>query len=218
MKADRAYFVWGGLAIFIALTLLFVLESGKVKKQQWWTLERMGVMAHAEEQKKNPVVSVSTSMGEVRVELFADKAPITVKNFLDYVNEKFYDGLIFHRVISGFMIQGGGFDKSMKQRATKAPIRNEAANGLKNDTGTVAMARTNVVDSATAQFFINLKDNDFLNHRDTGAQGFGYTVFGRVIDGMDAVRKIEKVKTGNQGMHQNVPVEAVVIHSARLVD
>lgn len=218
MKADRGYFVWGGLAIFITLALLFVLGSDKVRRQQWWTLERMRMMAHAEEQKKNPVVSMSTSMGEVRVELFADKAPITIKNFLDYVNEKFYDGLIFHRVIAGFMIQGGGFDKDMKQRATKASIKNEAANGLKNNTGTVAMARTGVVDSATAQFFINVKDNDFLNHRNTSAEGFGYAVFGRVIDGMDAVRKIEKVKTGNRGMYQNVPLEPVVIHSARVVD
>jgi peptidyl-prolyl cis-trans isomerase B (cyclophilin B) len=143
---------------------------------------------------------------------------MTVKNFHDYVNEKFYDGLIFHRVIVGFMIQGGGFDKDIKQKATKAPIKNEAANGLKNNTGAVAMARTNVVDSATAQFFINMKDNDFLNHRNTSAEGFGYAVFGRVIDGMDVVGKIEKVKTGNRGMHQNVPLEPVVIQSARLVD
>lgn len=166
---------------------------------------------------KNPVVSMSTSVGDLRIELFADKAPITVKNFLDYVNDKFYDGLIFHRVIAGFMIQGGGFDGEMRQKPTKAPIKNEAGNGVKNNTGTLAMARTNVVDSATAQFFINVKDNDFLNHRDSTSQGFGYAVFGQVIEGMDVVHKIENVKTGNRGMHQDVPMEPVVIHSIRVV-
>jgi cyclophilin family peptidyl-prolyl cis-trans isomerase len=170
------------------------------------------------EQTKNPVVLMSTSLGNIRIELDAEKAPVTSQNFLDYVNESFYDGLIFHRVIPGFMIQGGGFDAQMKQKGTKAPIKNEAANGLKNEVGTIAMARTNVVDSATAQFFINVKDNDFLNHRGASADAFGYTVFGRVSEGMDVVQKIEKVKTGNRGFHQDVPVEAVVIHSVRLED
>lgn len=165
---------------------------------------------------KNPVVLMSTSLGEVRIEILADKSPITAKNFLDYVNDRYYDGLIFHRVIAGFMIQGGGFGKDMREKSPKAPIKNEAGNGLKNDTGTLAMARTNVVDSATAQFFINVKDNDFLNHKNTSVQGFGYAVFGRVIEGMDVVHKIEKVKTGNQGMHQDVPVEPVVIQSMRV--
>lgn len=151
------------------------------------------------------------------MEILLDKAPITGKNFLDYVNDKFFDGLVFHRVIPGFMIQGGGFDAAMRQKATKASIKNEAGNGLKNDTGTLAMARTNVVDSATAQFFINVKDNDFLNHQNTSAQGFGYAVFGRVVDGMDVVRKIEKAKTGSNGMHQDVPVEQVVINSMRVI-
>ena len=164
---------------------------------------------------KNPTVLMSTSAGDVRVELFSDKAPITVKNFLTYVEDKFYDGLIFHRVIAGFMIQGGGFDQNMQQKATRSPIKNEAANGLKNKIGTLSMARTNVVDSATAQFFINVKDNDFLDHRNTSADGFGYAVFGQVIDGLDVVKKIETVKTGNRGLHQNVPVEPVVIHSIR---
>jgi peptidyl-prolyl cis-trans isomerase B (cyclophilin B) len=168
------------------------------------------------EQKKNPVVLMSTSLGNIRIELDAEKAPVTAQNFLDYVNESFYDGLIFHRVIPGFMIQGGGFDAQMKQKGTKAPIKNEAANGLKNAVGTIAMARTNVVDSATAQFFINVKDNDFLNHRSPSADAFGYAVFGQIIEGMDVVQKIEKVKTGNRGFHQDVPVEALVIHSIKL--
>jgi peptidyl-prolyl cis-trans isomerase B (cyclophilin B) len=165
---------------------------------------------------KNPVVTLSTSMGDVRIELFSDKAPVTAKNFLDYAGEGFYDGLIFHRVIPGFMIQGGGFDGQMKQKTTKAPIKNEAGNGVKNKLGTIAMARTNVVDSATAQFFINVKDNDFLDHRSESADGYGYAVFGQVVGGMDVVQKIEKVKTGNRGMHQDVPVDAVVIHSVKL--
>lgn len=170
------------------------------------------------EQTKNPVVLMSTSLGSIRIELDAEKAPVTSQNFLDYVNESFYDGLIFHRVIPGFMIQGGGFDAQMKQKGTKAPIKNEAANGLKNEVGTIAMARTNVVDSATAQFFINVQDNDFLNHRSASADAFGYAVFGRVTEGMDVVKKIEEVKTGNRGFHQDVPVEAVMIHSVRVED
>ncbi len=165
---------------------------------------------------KNPTVLMSTSAGEVRVELFSDKAPVTVKNFLTYVEDTFYDGLIFHRVIAGFMIQGGGFDPNMQQRATRLPIKNEATNGLKNKTGTLSMARTNVVDSATAQFFINVKDNDFLDHRNTSSDGFGYAVFGQVVDGLDVIQKIEKVKTGSRGLHQNVPVEPIVIHSVRV--
>ena len=168
------------------------------------------------EQTKNPVVLMSTSLGNIRIELDAEKAPVTTQNFLDYVNESFYDGLIFHRVIPGFMIQGGGFDAQMKQKGTKAPIKNEAANGLKNAVGTIAMARTNVVDSATAQFFINVKNNDFLNHRSPSADAFGYAVFGQIIEGMEVVQTIEKVKTGNRGFHQDVPAEAVVIHSVRL--
>ena len=162
---------------------------------------------------KNPVVTMSTSLGDIRIELNVEKAPITTQNFVDYVSDRFYDGLIFHRVIPGFMIQGGGFDPQMKQKKTKSPIKNEATNGLKNTTGTVAMARTNVVDSATAQFFINVKDNDFLNHTSPSADGFGYAVFGQVVEGMDIVRAIEKVGTSNRGMHQDVPVEAVVIQS-----
>lgn len=165
---------------------------------------------------KNPVVLLTTSMGNIRIELDAQNAPISTKNFLDYVNDGHYDGLIFHRVIPGFMIQGGGMDAQMKEKKNKGPIKNEAANGLKNKIGSLAMARTNVVDSATSQFFINVKDNDFLNHRSSVPAEFGYAVFGQVIDGMDVVRNIEKVKTANKGYHNDVPTEAVVINSVEL--
>ena len=165
------------------------------------------------QQSNNPVVTLSTSMGDIRIELDAGKAPITTQNFLEYAKEGFYNGLIFHRVIPGFMIQGGGFDPQMKQKKTKAPIKNEAANGLKNKLGSIAMARTSVVDSATAQFFINVKDNDFLNHKNTSPDAFGYAVFGQVIEGLEVVHKIEKVTTGNHGGHQDVPVEAITINS-----
>jgi peptidyl-prolyl cis-trans isomerase B (cyclophilin B) len=165
---------------------------------------------------RNPVVLLSTNKGDIRIELDAEKAPATTQNFIDYVNGGHYDGLIFHRVIPGFMIQGGGMDAQMGEKKTNAPIKNEAANGLKNKTGSIAMARTNVVDSATSQFFINVKDNDFLNHRSTAPSEFGYAVFGQVIEGMDIVREIEKVKTGSRGHHDDVPVEAVVITSAKV--
>jgi cyclophilin family peptidyl-prolyl cis-trans isomerase len=169
-------------------------------------------MAEAK-QFENPVVCISTSAGDVWAEIFVDKAPVTAENFLAYVREGFFNGLIFHRVIPRFMIQGGGFDKDMKQKGAKAPIKNEAGNGLKNLSGTLAMARTNVVDSATSQFFINVADNDFLDHRSNNADGFGYAVFGKVTGGLDAVQKIEKTKTGSKGLHQDVPVEPVVIKS-----
>ncbi len=155
--------------------------------------------------------TIETSMGSITVELDDEKAPITVKNFLDYAASGHYDGTIFHRVIDGFMIQGGGFTKAMDQKPTKDPIKNEAANGLTNKRGTIAMARTMVVDSATSQFFINLVDNDFLNFRAPTPQYYGYAVFGKVTDGMDVVDKIAKVKTGFAGPHQNVPEEPIVI-------
>jgi cyclophilin family peptidyl-prolyl cis-trans isomerase len=166
--------------------------------------------------KSNPSVVMSTNMGEIRIELFAGQAPVTTENFLDYASEGFYDGLIFHRVIPGFMVQGGGFDRQMKQKATRSPIKKEATNGLQNRVGSIAMARTSVVDSATAQFFINLKDNSFLDHRNTSADGFGYAVFGQVVEGMDVVQKIEGVKTASRGSYQDVPVEPVVIQSVRV--
>ena len=160
----------------------------------------------------NPIVRIATSMGDIVLELDAANAPITVQNFIDYANDGFYEGTIFHRVIDGFMIQGGGLTADMRDKANrKAPIKNEANNGLKNERGTVAMARTQVVDSATSQFFINIEDNDFLNHTAPTAQGFGYAVFGKVADGMATVDAIRKVSTGNSGMHQDVPVEAITI-------
>jgi cyclophilin family peptidyl-prolyl cis-trans isomerase len=165
---------------------------------------------------KNPVVLMSTSMGNIRIELDAENAPITTKNFLEYASNGHYDGVIFHRVIPGFMIQGGGMDAQMNEKKNKGPIKNEAANGLKNKLGSVAMARTNVVDSATAQFFINVKDNDFLNHRSAAPAEFGYAVFGQVVDGMDVVHAIEKVKTGRKSGHDDVPVETVLINSVKL--
>ena len=161
-----------------------------------------------------PVIRLSTSLGDIKIQLFQEEAPETVKNFLAYVNDGFYDGTIFHRVMPNFMIQGGGFTEAMQQKPTKPPVRNEAANGLTNDTGTLAMARTDAVHSATSQFFINVKDNDALNHTQ---QSYGYCVFARVVEGMDVVRAIEQVKTRRRGMHQNVPVEPVVIKSAKIV-
>ena len=157
------------------------------------------------------LVTVETSKGNLTLELDAEKAPATVANFLQYVDESHYDNTIFHRVIPNFMIQGGGFTADMAQKKTKAPIKIESANGLKNNRGTIAMARTNVPDSATCQFFINLKDNDFLNYSSPTPQGYGYAVFGRVTDGMDVVDAIAKVATGNRGGHGDVPQEAVVI-------
>lgn len=169
----------------------------------------------SETQGGNPVVIISTSKGDIKVELFKNEAPITVENFLSYANDGFYDGTIFHRVIPNFMIQGGGFTPDFVQKPTKAPIKNEATNGLKNDRGTLAMARTQVVDSATSQFFINIVDNDFLNN---GARDYGYAVFGKVIDGMDVVDVIAGVSTANKGMHGNVPTEDVVIESVKVVE
>lgn len=154
---------------------------------------------------------IETTMGTITLALDAEKAPLTVANFAQYAKDGHYDGTIFHRVIDGFMIQGGGFTRDMNQKPTREPIRNEAMNGLKNKRGTIAMARTMVVDSATSQFFINLVDNDFLDFASPTPQGFGYAVFGNVTDGMEVVDRIAKVKTGNAGPHQNVPEEAVVI-------
>jgi len=161
--------------------------------------------------------TVETSLGDIELELDKAKAPITVANFIEYAKAGHYDGTVFHRVIGGFMIQGGGFTADMVQKETRAPIRNEATNGLKNDRGTIAMARTMVVDSATSQFFINLKDNRFLDHRAPNPQGYGYAVFGRVTKGMETVDKIAKVRTGNKGFHQNVPVEPVTIKKVTIV-
>ena len=162
--------------------------------------------------------TMETSMGTITLELDDAKAPETVANFVRYAKDGHYDGTIFHRVIDGFMIQGGGFTKDMNQKETREPIRNEAMNGLKNLRGTIAMARTMVVDSATSQFFINLVDNDFLDFQNPSPQGFGYAVFGKVVDGMDVVDQIAKVKTGFSGPHQNVPEEAIMIKKVVVVD
>ncbi len=157
------------------------------------------------------MVTIKTNVGDIKVELFHQEAPETVKNFLQYVEDGFYNDTIFHRVIDDFMIQGGGFNSEFEEKDTREPIVNEADNRLSHDAGTIAMARTMMVHSATSQFFINVKDNHFLNYRDRSPQGFGYCVFGKVIDGMDIVNKIKKVKTGNRGYHSDVPKDHIVI-------
>jgi peptidyl-prolyl cis-trans isomerase A (cyclophilin A) len=187
------------------------LEQGKQVKEAQGEIKPKTVSTKG----GNPMVLMSTSKGDIKIELYPDKAPISVENFLRYAKNGFYDGTIFHRVIPGFMIQGGGFTPDMNQKPTGDPIKNEADNGLKNDKGNIAMARTNVVDSATSQFFINQANNDFLNH---GSRDFGYAVFGKVVDGMDVVDKIAVVKTGSKGFHQDVPEEPVIIESIKLIE
>ena len=166
----------------------------------------------------NPQAVMETSMGNIKIELFKDKAPISVRNFLSYVKEGYYDGLIFHRVIKTFMIQGGGLTPDMQPKKTKFAIKNEATNGLSNKRGTLAMARTAVVDSATSQFFINVVDNPFLDNKGKTPDLFGYAVFGQVIEGMDVVDAIREVKTGHKGGHSDVPVEPVMINSIKVVE
>ena len=162
-------------------------------------------------------ILMTTTLGPMTLELYADSAPKTVENFLSYVSNGFYDGTIFHRVINNFMVQGGGFTADMEQKATQAPIDNEANNGLENTRGTIAMARTQDPHSATAQFFINVQDNDFLNHTGENMQGWGYTVFGKVTDGEDVLDKIRCVQTGSQAGHQDVPVEPIIIESVAVI-
>jgi len=166
----------------------------------------------------NPKVLMETSKGNITIELYEKEAPKTVKNFLSYVSEGFYNNLIFHRVIKDFMIQGGGLDSEMRQKDTKTPIKNEARRGLNNDRGTIAMARTNVIDSATAQFFINVVNNDFLNHTDNTSRGFGYAVFGEVINGMDVVDSIARVKTGTYNGFGDVPKEPIIIKTVSIIE
>jgi peptidyl-prolyl cis-trans isomerase B (cyclophilin B) len=165
-----------------------------------------------------PYVELETTMGNIVIELNQEKAPNTVANFLEYVKSGHYDGTIFHRVIDGFMIQGGGMDANMKEKSTNAPIQNEADNGLKNEVGTIAMARTSDPHSATAQFFINVKDNSFLNFSGKNPQGWGYAVFGKVTEGMDIVNKIKGVPTGKYGFHADVPTTPVVITHAKIIE
>jgi cyclophilin family peptidyl-prolyl cis-trans isomerase len=174
----------------------------------------MSLMPAAAQDKKNPVVVMDTSMGKITIELFEDKAPITVKNFLRYVDEKHYDGTIFHRVIEDFMIQGGGFDAGFKEKETYKPIKNEASNGVSNKRGTIAMARTDDPDSASAQFFINVKDNPRLD-RANAKDKIGYAVFGQVTEGMNVVDKVKVVKTTSKGDFDDVPIETVTIRSVR---
>jgi len=169
-------------------------------------------------EEQNPMVLMETSMGNVTIELFRDKAPISVRNFLSYVKDGFYDGLVFHRVIKEFMIQGGGMDSSLTPKKTRFAIKNEAANGLSNKRGTLAMARTNVVDSATSQFFINVVDNAFLDYRGKTPELFGYAVFGQVVEGMETVDAIRQVKTGSRMGHSDVPMEPVVINTIKVIE
>jgi peptidyl-prolyl cis-trans isomerase B (cyclophilin B) len=196
------------------------MKSGKVRGRLGLTLAVCLVVAlilgtlSAQAERSKPLVKLETSMGDITLELYPDKAPATVANFLEYVKDGFFNGTIFHRVINGFMIQGGGFDANMSQKPTRAPIKNEADNGLKNEAYTIAMARTMDPNSATAQFFINVADNQALNHTGKTPQGWGYAVFGKVVKGKEVVDKIKAVETANKGMHQNVPVTAVTINKA----
>ena len=192
------------IAFTIALFSINMIADAKPKSNS--VKNKMG------EEEVNPVVEMITSMGKIEIELDAEKAPITVKNFLSYVDSKFYDDTIFHRVINNFMIQGGGFTEDFKSKETAPPIKNEAANGLLNKRGTIAMARTGEVDSATSQFFVNVVDNTFLDHK---VRDYGYCVFGKVISGMDVVDKIKVVKTTRKGPYTDVPVETVFIKSIR---
>lgn len=171
----------------------------------------------AQQKAGNPMVIMKTNMGTMKIELFEKEAPITVKNFLAYVDKKFYDGTTFHRIVPGFVIQGGGFDKDMMKKVTLDPIKNEAGNGLKNLKGTLSMARTGVVNSATSQFFVNLKDNDALDHKDETDRGFGYAVFGKVVEGMDVVAKIAAAKTTVKSGMKDVPEKPIVIESVTRV-
>ncbi|WP_345860033.1 peptidylprolyl isomerase [Shewanella algae] len=164
------------------------------------------------------MITLHTNHGDIKLALDSEKAPLTAANFIKYAQEGFYDGTIFHRVIDGFMVQGGGFTEQMSQKPTNAPVRNEANNGLSNKTGTIAMARTSDPHSATAQFFINVNDNTFLDFKNESIQGWGYCVFGEVVEGMDVVNAIKGVSTGNHGMHQDVPLEAVIIEKVTMAD
>jgi cyclophilin family peptidyl-prolyl cis-trans isomerase len=195
--------------VFMAMAFISIFNAGYSQNQE------NPIMA--EVTKSNPKVLMKTSLGDIKIELFAEKAPITVKNFLQYVTEGQYQNTIFHRVIPGFMIQGGGFTKEMQQKAVHAPIVNEADNGLHNDRGTLAMARTGEVNSATAQFFINAVNNPFLDFKDKTPRGYGYCVFGKVTEGMEVVDKILQVPTSTQEGHQNVPVKPVTILSVTVL-
>lgn len=197
-------------------------SEGRMRSMMVWAtclilVLSLGAGGQARAERSKPLVKLETSLGEITLELYPDKAPATVANFLQYVKDGFYNGTIFHRVINGFMIQGGGFDADLSQKPTREPIKNEADNGLTNDAYTIAMARTMDPDSATAQFFINVVDNKMLNHTAKTAQGWGYAVFGKVVKGKEVVDKIKAVASTTKGMYQNVPVEPVTIIKATVV-
>jgi cyclophilin family peptidyl-prolyl cis-trans isomerase len=202
------------LAVLGSFLLIFMLRQSQSKEEL--SLSEP-VNAQTVNDSKNPQVVLETSLGDITLELDPAKAPVTVKNFLSYVDSGFYNGTIFHRVIPGFMIQGGGMTPGLKEKPNQAPIKNEAANGLSNLRGTIAMARTQVIDSATSQFFINVKDNLFLNHRDNSANGFGYCVFGKVIAGQEIADKMVAVDTKTSGYYENVPVEDLLIVQAKQI-
>ena len=183
-----------------------------------WSCSNAGAQTTGAKMSTNPKVKIETTMGDIVLELDAQKAPVSTANFLSYVNEGFYDGTIFHRVIPGFMIQGGGMNPDMTEKPTKAPIKNEANNGLLNHRGTVAMARTSEPHSASSQFFINVSDNDFLNFQSETSQGWGYAVFGKVIEGMDVVDKIVGVETGQVKFYRDVPKEPVIMKKASIIE
>ena len=207
MRSMTALFEGALAAGLVALTL--VASSGCSKSDQ-------PAAPGATAAPANTIVVLKTTAGEFEIELFADKAPASVANFLSYVDEGFYDGTIFHRVIKGFMIQGGGYDGARQKKPTREPIKNEAGNGLKNEKGTVAMARTSIPDSATSQFFVNTENNAFLDHRDETPEGWGYAVFGKVVGGMDVVERIESAETEDGGgAFRNIPKSPIVIESAR---
>ena len=209
------WFIIGAIAlVFITISVIPKLITQQPKEDIPVPVSKLP----EEVNPKNPQILLETSLGEITLELFPDKAPITVENFLDYVKDGFYDGTIFHRIIPNFMVQGGGFLPGLDQKPTSSPIKNEADNGVPNLRGTIAMARTNVVDSATAQFFINVVNNEHLNHRSKTPDGFGYCVFGRVVKGLDVVDKIVGVPTGTVSYYQNVPKEDILIKSAKLIN
>jgi peptidyl-prolyl cis-trans isomerase B (cyclophilin B) len=204
-----------GLLILGVATLIFLRNHIQTKEENYLSAKTPDINLT---EGKNPRVLLETSLGNITLEIYPDKAPITVKNFLAYVESGFYDGTIFHRVIPNFMVQGGGMTPGMNEKTTYPPIKNEAANGLSNVRGTIAMARTQVIDSATSQFFINVVNNDFLNYRNNSMQGFGYCVFGKVLEGMDVVDKIVAVPTKTSGYHENVPRSDVLIARAKRLE
>ncbi|MDD5503324.1 MAG: peptidylprolyl isomerase [Candidatus Thermoplasmatota archaeon] len=206
-RETRNRIIMAVIAIMMITSVTVAVVLSNAPEDQWLTFDDT----------TNPVAGIRTNYGTIYVELYPDDAPITVANFMRYVNDSFYNNLIFHRVIDGFMIQGGGFTENMVEKETYDPIKNEAGNGLGNDIYTIAMARTNVVDSATSQFFINVDSNSFLNHKDNTTNGYGYAVFGKVIYGQDIVMAISKVATHSVGSYDDVPINPVIIENVKMV-